>query len=355
MSAPHSSRKEYLLRLWRRKYLEYGIKEDIVEERLKYIDRLISNKVPIILNFAHLAALLGRTEDYLASVVNSPENHYREYQIPKRAGGARTISVPYPALLECQKWIHKNILSNIKMHSCVHGFRAKRSIVSNAKKHVGANHFLKIDISDFFPSIGLNRLIHTFKSLGYSHRIAYYLSAICSKDGCLPQGAPTSPALSNIVSRPMDWRLFNLAKHFNITYTRYADDLAFSGTSIPWKFSQYAYQVILACGFKPNESKTQLIQHAGTRVIAGISVAGKTIAVPKHYKRRVRQEVFYTLKFGAESHAKVSSICSPNALESLIGKIQFILSVEPDNKFFLRSKPLLCEQLKRYAVSDYPS
>lgn len=294
--------------------------------------------MPIIFDFDHLAKLLGRTPVYLASVVNSSQNHYREFTIPKRSGGVRSIHAPYPALLECQEWILKNILQKSRIHPCAHGFVAKRSIITNATTHLGAATFLKIDIADFFPSIKISRLIHYFKSLGYNNRVSFYLAAICSLDDCLPQGAPTSPTLCNIVARPLDWRLTNLCQKFKISYTRYADDLAFSGEKITWKFAEYVIHILNECGFEPNTKKTQLHIDARKRILTGISILGNEARVPKDYKRRLRQEIFYIEKFGVHNHMNSKRIKDASYLERLIGRIQFVLSVEPENQFFVQKK-----------------
>jgi RNA-directed DNA polymerase len=120
---------------------------------------------------------------------------------------------------------------------------------------------LKLDLKDFFPSINLNRIIFVFKSLGYPNKIAFYLASICSYNESLPQGAPTSPILSNIIAKQLDKRLISLAKKYSLKFTRYADDLTFSGKKIPAKFIEYIKNIIEDEGFVVNESKTRLYKN----------------------------------------------------------------------------------------------
>jgi hypothetical protein len=192
---------------WLKYFTNIGLKDEVVEEHLKYIGPLLDKGLPVIFDFNHLCKLLGRQEDYLASAINASAHHYRKYKIPKRRGGYRSICAPYPALLECQQWINKNILEVVSLHSAAHGFCKSRSILTNASEHLGKHSLLKIDLKDFFPSIEKPRIINVFRNLGYNRKVSFYLAALCCLDDCLPQGAASSPALSNIVSFGLDVRL----------------------------------------------------------------------------------------------------------------------------------------------------
>lgn len=333
--------KKEQIKKWRIYFENRQIKKETYEQYIEYIDVLLNNNVPIIFNFDHLCLLQGRTNEYLASVINSSENHYREFSIKKRSGGLRTITAPYPALLEMQYWIYENILKTIPINPSAHGFTYKKSIITNSSIHKGQKQLLKVDLKDFFPSININRIIYIFKQLGYPNNVAFYLSSICCYENYLPQGAPTSPSLSNLVSRKLDSRLIKLAKKFNLKFTRYADDLTFSGDLIPTKFIEYIESIIKDEGFEINDSKTRLYKNKGKRIVTGISVADNEIKVPRNYKRKLKLELNFIKKYGLESHLSKKKIRKHNYLFSIAGKVNFWLSVEPKNNYAIESKKML--------------
>lgn len=329
--------KKTIINEWKRNFEKSGIRSDLIENYISYVAQLVKNNVPIIFDFNHLCLLLGRNHQYLASVINSNVSHYHDFKIPKRSGGLRSITAPYPALLECQEWIYQNILIKVKIHPAAQGFTFKKSIITNAKIHIGQEQFLKLDLKDFFPSITINQVITIFKSLGYTHKVSFYLAAICCYGEVLPQGAPTSPMLSNIVAISLDKRLMAFSKTNNLKYTRYADDLAFSGEQIPVKFIDYISNIITSCGFKVNEKKTILQQNKNKRILTGISIADSVIKIPREYKRNLKQEIHLIRKFGISTFIRRQKIKNPDYLLSIIGKIHFWLSVEPDNQFAIKA------------------
>lgn len=206
-----------ILNNWKKYFKNRGLESSLADSFLAYIDKLVSVNLPIIFETEHLAKLLGRTINCTNSIVYSPQSHYRKFKLKKRSGGFREIDVPYPALLECQYWILENILSKVPINYCAHGFAKKKSIVTNSKIHLKQQELLKIDLKDFFPSVEKNRVIAMFHRLGYTTKVAHYLGAICCLEDCLPQGAPTSPIISNIVSKKLDNRLLAFAKKWNLS------------------------------------------------------------------------------------------------------------------------------------------
>ncbi len=323
---------EEIIQNWKTFFEQKGLSAEFQDKYMLYVGSLIPKNLPIIFETEHLSKLLGRTNLYINSAVYSPASHYRYFKLKKRKGGFREISVPYPALLECQYWIYDNILSNVKISYCAHGFAKKKSIITNAKIHVGQKELLKIDIKDYFPSITKHRVIAMFHRLGYPTDISFNLGSLCCLDDCLPQGAPTSPAISNIVSQMLDKRLFALAKKFDFKYTRYADDLAFSGELIPAKFIDYVDNIIKAEGFIVNEEKTNLYKNTGKRILTGVSISSNKLKAPKSYKRNLFQELHYVKQFGLNSHMSKRKIRNPYYINSLIGKLNYVISIEPDCK-----------------------
>lgn len=313
-------------------YRDSGLSSDWEGKYKKYIFGFFQKGIPPIFEIEHLSKLLGRKRSYLASAINATNRHYRTFSIPKRRGGKRKIDAPYPALLECQQWINEYILSLVGTHTNAHGFISERSIITNAKTHLNKKFLLKLDLQNFFPSIKFRQVMRVFRQLGYPQNVSFYLSKLCTLQGSLPQGAATSPALSNIIAYGMDVRLNAIATKFNLVYSRYADDLAFSGNYIPIKFISFCRNIIGECGFSLNDSKTKITR--GTRkIITGLSVGGQSLRVPRAYKRSLRQEFYYIQKYGINSHISNNKIRHPYYLESLYGKFQFWQTVEPSSKF----------------------
>ncbi len=153
---------------------------------------------------------------------------YARFTIPKRRGGTRTISAPNEKLKALQRRILYRLLNPLPMHPSVTGFVRGRSIVDNARPHVGSGVVINLDLADFFPTITTERVAAMFRGLGWDADSAAILSRICTDEGRLPQGAPTSPAISNLVCRRLDERLSGLVKLFKGHYTRYADDITIS-------------------------------------------------------------------------------------------------------------------------------
>jgi RNA-directed DNA polymerase len=153
---------------------------------------------------------------------------YTEYQLPKRSGGARRIAAPSPELKEAQRKILRRLLSRLPSHPAAQAFERGRSIVANASPHAGKAVVVKMDLQAFFDSISARRVLDYFRRLGWSEKASGLLAFLCTWKGSLPQGAPTSPRLSNLLNHRFDARLEGLARKLKATYTRYADDLTFS-------------------------------------------------------------------------------------------------------------------------------
>ena len=180
------------------------------------------------------AALLGVEVNRLEEILNNVSGHYQEFWMRKRSGGYRMISAPDKDLQAIQSTIYSRILSSVTIvHPAAVGFRCGPAVGDNAAPHLGKRYVLKMDIHDFFGSIRSPRVRQTFKKIGYPENVSKVLGALCCLHRHLPQGAPTSPALSNIVGYEMDRKLAALAAEYGVTYTRYADDLTFSGDVFP--------------------------------------------------------------------------------------------------------------------------
>jgi len=171
-----------------------------------------------------LARRLGMTSDALRAV----RPQYTRFNIPKRSGGTREILAPVPEVKKLQRQLLRRVLAKLKAHPNVTGFERNFSIVSNAVPHVDKEMVIHLDLKDFFTSTTAKRIEQFFRAIGWNSDAAELLTELVTYKGSLPQGAPTSPRLSNLVNFKMDTRLTALAEKFDADYTRYADDLTFS-------------------------------------------------------------------------------------------------------------------------------
>jgi len=176
------------------------------------------------LGVEELARRLGLSPEELQAV----QPAYREFTIPKRAGGSRRIAAPAPDLKQLQRRILQRLLSRLKAHRSATGFERGQSIVTNALVHARKPVVVRMDIKDFFGSTSTKRVEAYFRAVGWSGEAARLLTRLSTHEGSLPQGAPTSPRLSNLVNVRLDARLSALARKLGAAYTRYADDITFS-------------------------------------------------------------------------------------------------------------------------------
>ncbi|WP_284884907.1 retron St85 family RNA-directed DNA polymerase [Citrobacter portucalensis] len=322
---------------WESFFVDHGIEENLTSDYISYISPLIANNVPVIFEIKHLSQLIGINAPELLKMIYSPSNFYREFEIAKRTGGKRKISTPYPSLKKCQSWIYENILKNRTISPYAHGYVQTRSIITNAKMHVGKNNLLKMDIKNFFPSISINWVIVFFKKLGYAHDISFYLASLCCLNNRLPQGAVTSPCLSNILTLSLDNRLGKLSEKYQVTYTRYADDLFFSGEKIPLSLIKAVTNIVTSYGLSVNTEKTHLIRASKRKIVTGVAVHNDVITLPRAYKKNIANTFYHIKKHGYLSHISKLKVKNPYYLESLIGKLNFWQQIEPDNEFVKNS------------------
>lgn len=282
------------------------------------------------------AALLGVEVNRLEEILNNVSGHYQEFWMRKRSGGYRMISAPDKDLQAIQSTIYSRILSSVTIvHPAAVGFRCGRSVVDNAAPHLGKRYVLKMDIHDFFGSIRSPRVRQTFKKIGYPENVSKVLGVLCCLHRHLPQGAPTSPALSNIVGYEMDRKLAALAAEYGLTYTRYADDLTFSGDVFPKEqIIPQVKRIIRDEKFEPNHKKTHFMNQSSRKIITGVSVAsGVKLTIPKSKKREIRKNVYFILTKGLAEHQRRIGSHDPAYLKRLIGMLCYWRAIEPDNTY----------------------
>ena len=224
-----------------------------------------------------LPLFLGISPKTIFSIRHRPRKHYRSFPLKKKDGTKRDIDTPRTYLKVIQWWILDNILNRVPIADNVFGFVVGRSAVQNAEYHLGAKHVLNVDIRQFFPSITIDQVRAIFCSLGYEDSVAEMLSELCCLDGRVPQGAPTSPAIANLVLRELDTKLSGLADMTDYRYSRYADDLTFSSQSwIENDFLNLVQKAVEDAGFELKPEKTRFSGSEGRMEVTGVVINEKT-------------------------------------------------------------------------------
>jgi retron-type reverse transcriptase len=328
-------------------------------------ETLAQQNLPDLPDALSLAAAMGislselRFLSYTRPV--STVNHYQRFEIAKKTGGTRLISAPMPRMKRAQYWILENILAKIQLPDAAHGFVPSRSILTNAKPHIGAKVVINLDLKDFFPTITYPRIKGLLFSLGYSEQVATILALLCSEpemdhvqlDGkayfvshgarFLPQGAPTSPAISNILCCRLDCRLAAMAAKLGFTYTRYADDLTYSSTTdvdghLP-KLLWRTRQIVNAEGFAINDAKTRVMHSGRRQEVTGI-VVNRKLSIQRKTLKRFRALLFQLEKDGPKGKAWGRG---GDIFEAILGYANFIKMVDPakGQKYLYRVKHIL--------------
>ncbi len=334
-------------------------------------NRLIENKLPLITKPHELAATLKLSVPQLKGLcyhtdvaTNLP---YTPFTIRKRNGSARQIWAPIPRLKFVQRWILDKVLNNLTIHGAAHGFVRGKSIVTNAAVHSNSEVLIKLDIKEFFPSVNWRRVKGVFRHAGYHEQMATLLALLCTEaprqiveqngatfyvalaDRALPQGAPTSPALSNIICLNLDRRLTGLADQLGLRYSRYADDLTFSlpvhddakktkaikenkkvenkknsqNNQMIGQLLGSVHKILREEGFTLNNDKTSVIRIGNQQSVTGMVINGDDAPrVPRQIKRRLRAAIHNLEKGG--------TLRADETLDTLAGYASWIASAEPE-------------------------
>lgn len=274
------------------------------ESILKTLDDLHDNAIATKKDIANLLSF--NLQALCIKLYKNNSDLYEIIKIPKSNGQERTLYSPNPYL----KQIQRNLLYALSLkHSpkiCSHGFEKMKSIRTNADSHVGKRNILKFDLEDFFPSISFKRIYGIFRSEPYkfNKEIATFLAHICiyqssiydkNEAGILPQGAPTSPLLANLVCRSLDNELMKLAKKYKCIYTRYADDICISSNLHDFpkkiynnnKLSDEILEIISKNDFKINSAKTKMMTHKQRQLLTGI-IANEKLNIKRNYIKNTR-------------------------------------------------------------------
>ncbi|MDB5307646.1 MAG: RNA-directed polymerase [Gemmataceae bacterium] len=306
------------------------------------------------------ADLTGRNRKHPAG----PLRHYRYRWVPKRRGPARLLEIPKPGLKQIQRKVLDEILAKIPLHSSTHGFRSGHSIVTNAVPHCGKRIVLRFDFADFFPSVPVARVVRIFRTVGYPETVARLLAGLCTTclpadgwaarpnppgDGSdhstwqrlaarhLPQGAPTSPALANLAAFRLDRRLAKLAATVGADYTRYADDLTFSGgDELARRVKRFAAAVAVVSGeegFTLNYRKIRVMRRGGRQHVTGVVVNARP-NVPRAEFDRLKAILTNCARHAPGSQNRENR---PDFRAHLAGKVSHVSAVNPTRGRKLRA------------------
>lgn len=308
-----------------------GKGQQYCDKWLDYAKKLYEQNLPIIYSPEHFCMLVGYMEEYVYAVSNSPMHFYRHYSIKKKAGGLREISEPLPSLKEIQRWILDNILAKVPVSPYAKAYVKNRSIKENARFHRKQKIVLSLDIEKFFDKISSDKIYDIFIKFGYKKEVAVLLTNLCCLHGSLPQGAPTSPTLSNMVMIDFDNNISNFTRDKKIRYTRYADDMTFSGDFNPGQIISYVKRNLNPLGLKLNGDKTRTRKQGQRQEVTGI-VVNQQLQIAKSERKKIRQQMYYIKKYGLESHLKHCAISKENYLLHLRGIIQHALFINPYDK-----------------------
>lgn len=273
--------------------------------------------------------LLPFTLNQVYAISKRIEQQYVSFEIPKKSGAMRQIDAPTFQLKLIQRAIKAMLETEFEASPAAHGFIRGRNIQSNAAVHVGQDWVLNMDVEGFFPSIHKGRLKAILKRepIGYSPDLALFIARLCTKEGVLPQGSPASPLLTNLACIRLDRKLQLVAKQFGARYTRYADDITFSGPgkSMLTRLFAVAERVLKSEGLKVHPSKTRLLPSSQRQEVTGLTI-NERVNAPRAYRRRVRAALHQWDTAGHVATAEKYGFSSPDKfVNSVGGQIEFIL------------------------------
>lgn len=268
----------------------------------------------------------------LYTVSNQIETHYHPVVISKKSGGRRKLLVPDALLRTIQRNLLHHVLEEFQISEFACAYKKGTSIVDNARPHVGAKLVLKLDIQDFFDQITWILVYqNAFPGTHFPPAIRKMLTEFCCVRGRLPQGAPTSPTVSNLVMRPFDVHMGEWCREREIRYTRYCDDLTFSGVFAPEEVIRKVRGFLQVYGFELNRKKTRVLGRGNAQSVTGIVVNEKA-QVSRAYRRKLRQEVYLFDRYGIKTEEGPKN--DEKERMRLLGKMRYVLSVNPEDVWF---------------------
>lgn len=278
-------------------------------------------------------------KEQIKIILHDKNNFYRTFSIPKKNGGRRIISEPYTLLKDIQRALCKEIFypKSYLIHKCAYAYVPYKAMKNCVTNHSGKSIVMRVDIKNFFGSVTKK---HIRDSLLYAFRMkeetADIIAELCTLNDVLPQGAVTSPIISNFVCRILDRRIYLYCQQHNIEYSRYADDLIFSGDFDTTDLIQYVEWALRDYyGFKINYDKLKIMKKHQRQIVLGVLVNDKC-RLTKEKRRQMRQILHYIKKYGVKDCLEYTG----HSLESLIGYVNYAVDVN-DEPIITELKTLL--------------
>ncbi|MEP0474933.1 MAG: reverse transcriptase family protein [Nisaea sp.] len=257
-------------------------------ENYRRIERVYEAGLPPCISDDAIAVILGINPGLAWSLANRPAKHYNTFPV-KKGKKIRDISAPRIALKILQKWLSVQLAQIYSAPDHVHGFVPGRSHLSAAQAHLRAKWMFSIDIKDFFPSIDDTTVSQELMNLGYDVHSAKHVTKIVTFKNELPQGAPTSPVISNICFSKIDMKLYELAKKYDVRLTRYADDIVFSGLyDFPKNLQNCVCSIFENSKFDIAKNKTEIAHYPRRIKVHGLLVSGEKLRMTRGYRNKIR-------------------------------------------------------------------
>ena len=308
---------------------------------------VVSNKIrlnyhglPIIDSVVDFSEKTHLSMYSIYQLTKNSNQYYKCFEIPKKGGGNRMISQPSRKLKGLQAWLLVHILNPLSVSKTCKGFEKKASIVDNVKPHIDAHAVLRMDIKDFFGSINRKQVFNVFRAVGYNDMAANLFTNLCVYQDSLPQGSPCSPKLANLVSWRLDVRIQGYVGRRGITYTRYADDLTFSGpnpetvSKIKWRIED----IVNDEGFEINSKKTHMSGASRAKVVTGLVLSEGSYGIGARKYKKLRAQLHFLTKPGEQKNYDL--------LKFTKGYLAFLRSVDSDR--FLKAKKYINTLAKKY-------
>ena len=315
----------------------------------KYITKEQTKEFLLSLNLIDNNLTNKEKIEKLYSISNNIENNYKIFKIRKRNGKFRTIYEPNYILKNIQRNILNNILNNKSISKYAKAYKKGIFLKDNAIDHLNKNIILKLDIKNFFESINFIDIYNNCFQIEYFPKeIGMLLTHLCTYNNYLPQGSPTSSYISNLVMKEFDETIGEFCDKNNISYTRYSDDLTFSGNFNPSIIINKIRKHLLKLGFEINNEKIHIIKKGNRQTVTGI-VVNKKLQVSCNFRKEIRKQIYYIKKYGIKSHLEFTNnnIFEIKYLNSLYGKINYVLQINKSDKEFIEYKMYINKILKQ--------